>query len=158
VVSSTTDTDETARFVLSLRGRLDSRWTLVFRPHPAERKTLAERYPSLMSVEGVRVDTGGDVYESLRSAVAVIGVASTVLFEALAFGCRVFVRDSPLVDYYVADRFGPTIKGDSDLAQVAAQINARDLSHEHSTIAGSEMWAAGAVGRFQAWLKAVPPR
>jgi len=86
----------------------------------------------------------------------VIGIASTVLFEALAFGCRVFVRDSALVDYYVVDRFGPTIKGETDLAKVANQINAHDLSQQHLSVASSDMWATGAVERFQEWLETVP--
>jgi len=156
VVSSTADPDEMSLFVLSLREKLDSRWTVVFRPHPAERKVLSERYPRLMSVEGIRIDTGGDVYESLGTAAVVIGIASTVLFEALAFGCRVFVRDSALVDYYVVDRFGPTIKGETDLAKVANQINAHDLSQQHLSVASSDMWATGAVERFQEWLETVP--
>jgi len=153
VVSSTTDAEQTGRLVLSLRERLDSRWTVVFRPHPSERKVISERYAKLLAIEGVRVDTGGDVYDSLRTAAAVIGVASTVLFEALAFGCHVFVLDSPMAPYYVGDVFGKTLRSEADVAQISRRINAGELATEPSGVSSDEMWAPRAVERFQEWLR-----
>ncbi len=99
---------------------------------------------------------GGDVHDSLRAAAVVIGVASTVLYEAPAFGCRAFVRDSPLVHYYVGDRLGPTVKSESGLARVASENSAGVFSSVPAAELGTAIWAQGAVERFQTWAAGVP--
>jgi hypothetical protein len=152
IVSSAADPDEMADFVLRLRAELDSRWSIVFRPHPAELPSLRERYPRLVGASGVRIDDRSDVYESLAAASAVIGVASTVLFEALEFGCAVFVRASPFVDYYVGDLFGPPIDGPEGIARVASSLATGEFKLGGASVPTSEIWASGGVERFQAWL------
>ncbi len=152
VVSSSAEPDEMSDFMLRLRATLERRWSIVFRPHPAERASLHARYPRLLGVPGVRIDDRSDVYESLAAASAVIGVASTVLFEALEFGCRVFVRASPFVDYYVGDLFGPPIEGPEGIARVARSLESGEFKADGTSVARSEIWASGGVERFQVWL------
>jgi len=152
VVSSAAEPEEMSDFVLHLRAEFEARWSIAFRPHPAELASLRMRYPRLLGVPGVRIDDGSDLYESLSAASAVIGVASTVLFEALEFGCRVFVRESPFVDYYVGDLFGAPIEGPEGIARVARSLTAGESDAAGTAVARSEIWASGGVERFQAWL------
>ena len=153
VVSSTADPDEMSQFVHTLRRHLNPSWTVRFRPHPTERPIFAQRYPTMLSAQGIVLDDHADVYESLRTAAAVIGVASTVLFEAPAFGCRVYVRDSPMIDHYVGDRFGSPIATEADLVALARRINSREFVDDPLHVTGNELWMPGALTNFQSWLE-----
>jgi len=152
VVSSTADPDEMSDFVLRVRGALDGTWGVAFRPHPSERAGFEARYPRLADVPGVRVDSHADVYESLADVQAVVGVASTVLFEARAFGCRVFVRASPLLEHYVGDRFGDPLDGDEGIRRLAAELRSEGFAESPAQPATEAVWAPGALSRFDRWL------
>lgn len=159
VVSSMADPDEMSDFVVDLRAALPGNWTVVFRPHPAERATFSQRYPRLVGVEGVRVDERADAADALASSRGVVGVASTVLFEAVAFGCQVFVRDSPFLDYYVGDLFGEPIKGADGIERLVAELGSGEEMQDLNDLS-EEMWASGSVDRFEEWASAklAPPR
>src|SRR5690606_30011352 len=94
VVSSVADVESTTEFVLALVAGLPEGWGVKFRPHPSERADYRERYQQLAKAN-VAFDLEPDVYVSMAGARAVVGVASTVLFEAVAMGCDVYVRRSP---------------------------------------------------------------
>lgn len=151
LVSSVTDPEATTEFTLALRGGFPDNWVIRFRPHPSERATLRSRYPRLLTEPGITLDENSDVYESLGTARGVIGVASTVLFEALAMGCRVFVRESPFTDYYVGDLFGNTFDGTRDVERIVRTM-VEDLDHQDES-AYDSIWKPGAVENFRAWLQ-----
>jgi hypothetical protein len=100
VVSSMYEPEETARLTLQARDVLPDDWQVIFRPHPTERPAINERFPSLKGEPRIVIDEARDVFDTLARVRGVIGYASTVLYEALALGCEVFVRESPLADLY----------------------------------------------------------
>jgi len=123
VASSVLEPEEMARFTLSVRDALPADWRILFRPHPSERSSLHARYPLLVNAERVEFDRSLDVYESLASVRAVFGVASTVLYEALAFDCPVYVKQSRLSDLYIDDILGARVETAEDLARAVADIS-----------------------------------
>ncbi|MFD0789096.1 hypothetical protein ACFQ0P_01695 [Microbacterium insulae] len=149
VVSSRTAPDVTDAFVMGLRAELSAEWSIAFRPHPGERAETARRYPRLAADPGVTVDVAPDVYESLKKSAVVIGEASTVLFEARAFGCRVIPRDSPFADTVIGDRFGARVR---DAAEAAARVRlVADGAMEATT--DPAIWAPGAIDAFRGWVQ-----
>lgn len=123
VVSSVYDRDEVSRFTLQLRDFLPASWRVTLRPHPRERSTVAQLYPALANQPRVSFDLEPDVYESLGTVRGVIGLASTVLYEALALGCEVHIKDSPLADLYIEDDlFGERITDEASLQRAVTSI------------------------------------
>lgn len=155
VVSSTTDPDAMSGLVIELQEALPAGWAVRFRPHPAERATLPSLYPRLMSRDGLIIDDHADVAESLAGVRVVIGVASTVLYEAVAMGCQVFALDSPLAPYYVGDLFGPLVDGLRGVRRMAASIAANDGvdGHAHDGPDPSALWKPHAVDNFRRWAE-----
>ncbi|MGV8884417.1 MAG: hypothetical protein ACOH1T_02350 [Microbacteriaceae bacterium] len=123
VISGMFERDEMTRFTLRVRDALPEGWTVLLRPHPAERETVDALYPGLVGESGVKFDRTPDVYESITAAAGVFGLASTVLYEALPFGCPVFVIDSPLADL-TTDReiFGERVHDDASLGEAVSAI------------------------------------
>src|SRR5690606_11756330 len=102
----------------------------------------------LAEAEGVSVDLEPDVYESLKRSRVVLGEASTVLFEATAFGCHVIARDSAFADNVIGDAFGALV-ADAAEAVVRLQhlISVTDLPSSAAAI-----WAPAAVDSYRQWL------
>jgi hypothetical protein len=100
-ISSMYRREELAHFVLRARAVLPDAWTVLVRLHPSERGTELQYFENLCDVEGVDFDPELDVYSSLSNTRIVIGHSSTVLYEALAFGCAVIPISSPLKEDYV---------------------------------------------------------
>ncbi len=149
VVSSRTDPDVTDAFVVGLRAGLGAEWSIVFRPHPGERSETARRYPRLSADAGVIIDDAADVYETLKRTAIVVGEASTVLFEARAFGCRVIARDSPFADSVIGDAFGERV---SDVAHSVQRIEALGVDGAVDVATDPSIWAAKPVAAFREWL------
>ncbi|QEA29086.1 hypothetical protein FGL91_11270 [Microbacterium sp. CBA3102] len=145
IASSITDPDATTSLILALRKKLPG-WRLRFRPHPSERATLADRYPSLIDVVGVEIDPHDDLYESLADCRAVVGVASTVLFEAASFGCDVLVRRSPFTEYYVGELFGPAYDDARDVEAMAARLRAGN-----TPVDVESFWASHSLDLVRRW-------
>jgi hypothetical protein len=151
VVSSTNDPEGLSDLTIALADTLPLGWTVRFRPHPAERAALASTYPRLVSREGVVIDEHGDVAESLRAARGVVGVSSTVLYEAVAMGCRVFAIQSPMAPYYVGSLFGALIEGPGDVRRIARELAS---GAENGAAAGppaDEIWMPRAAENFGNW-------
>lgn len=145
IVSSRFDDERLIALTLRLRALLPPEWSIFFRPHPGERAEARTRYPALDEHPGIRFDDATDVNDSLRRARAVVGFSSTVLFEALAFGCHVEVIDSTLADEYVAEGlFGDRI-GD-DPRPAAARILA---SPAPQTDLVGRLWQPDAVANYR---------
>lgn len=154
IASSVSDPDAMSSFVLEVRDALPDDWTVVFRPHPSERSTQELRYPRLVGSHRIQFDTETDVYESMRASRAVIGVASTVLYEALAMGCHVFVRDSPYSDFYIDDVFGEPIRGADGVTHLAETLS-RDTP---PVLSGQELeafWMPNAVDNFAYYIESL---
>ncbi len=150
VVSSRTDPEATDAFVVGLRAAVDPTWSIVFRPHPGERSETAERYPRLSKDPGVVIDTTADVYETLAQSAVVVGEASTVLFEARAFGCHVIARDSAFADSVIGDAFGERV---TDVAGAARRI--AELGGDDGVVAGLDpsIWAPQSAAAFRSWVE-----
>lgn len=154
IASSVSDPDAMSSFVLEVRDALPDDWTVVFRPHPSERSTQERRYPRLVGAHRILFDTETDVYESMRRSRAVVGVASTVLYEALAMGCHVFVRDSPYSDFYIDDVFGEPIRGADGVTHLAETLS-RDTP---PVLSGQELeafWMPNAVDNFAHYIESL---
>lgn len=149
VVSSRTHPEQTDALVVELRGLLDDTWSVVFRPHPGERTETVRRYPRLSVEPGVTIDVEPDVYESLKRTTVVVGEASTVLFEARAFGCQVIPRDSPFAAGVIGDAFGERAQ---DARQIAERIRSGAERPDAQTPVDDGIWAPHSVPSFRTWL------
>ncbi|MBN2177349.1 MAG: hypothetical protein JW722_06790 [Demequinaceae bacterium] len=147
VVSSVTDPDEMTDFTLALRQALPDSWRVAFRPHPSERADVGERYSRLMGASGVFLDHRSDVFESLREVRAVVGVQSTVLFEALAFGCRTFVKESAFSEVVGHPAFGEPVSGPESI-RLLVEILEDEKASELPSGEVAEIWKPGAVETF----------
>lgn len=151
VASSVGEPERTSDFVLALADALPASWSVRFRPHPSERATQSERYPRLLASRRVRLDERTDVYESLAASRIVIGVASTVLFEAAGMGCRVFVRETPYVPYIVGDLFGAPLASADGIARVVTAAKA-DGFDDTAVPDREAIWAPDALENFRRWV------
>lgn len=154
VASSVSAVDEACDFVLALRDALPKTWLVKFRPHPSERATHEERYQRLGGAAGIEFDVEPDAYKSLSKVRAVVGVASTVLYEAAALGCAVYVRDSPFRDYYVGNIFGPAhtgVEGAHEIAEGVAGGNAV----RNPLVPPDKLWAPNPMENYERWLSGV---
>jgi hypothetical protein len=154
VVSNAYQEDVTTRLVMEIRNDLPADWRVLFRPHPVERALVAQRYPRLIEASGVEIDTALDVNASLGNARAVFGYFSTVLYEALAFGCDVFVFDSPMADL-CADReiFGERVTDRDSVRAAIGRIldpDARETGDRARLL--ESIWKPHAVDNFRAFV------
>lgn len=149
VVSSRVAPEQTDAFVVGLHEAVGDEWSIVFRPHPGERDETSRRYPRLSSTAGIAVDVAPDVFESLKRAAVVVGEASTVLFEARAFGCTVIARDSSFAGNVIGDAFGPRAR---DVAAVKARL--AEVSSDGEVVADPDrsIWSPNPIGVYRKWL------
>jgi len=160
VVSSVYDVDKMVKFTLDLRDSLPTGWRVLFRPHPSERASATSIYKGLVGQPHVAFDQTADVNESLALVRGVVGVASTVLYEALAFECKVFVIDSPLADLYAADSaFGTRIANREDISRVASQLAREEIVPAASAMEAQShldsVWKPNAVENFHRFVERV---
>ncbi|GET20359.1 hypothetical protein [Prolixibacter denitrificans] len=80
-------------------------WSVVFKLHPSE-IAKAQDYRSYFIGMNITVEYKSDLYEELRKASAVVGVYSTSLFEALAFGLQPVVLSKLYGAGYMGDLIG----------------------------------------------------
>lgn len=151
VISSVYDRDNLTDLTLELRRLLPPDWTVAFRPHPSERLALTELYPRLVGAAGVTVDLEPDANASLARSRAVFGLASTMLFEALAFDCQVFVQDNGLADLYAPEAvLGTRLRTTDD---VAAAVDATLAGRGPAAAAGARLWQPDARAAFAAFVR-----
>jgi len=77
-----------------------SRSKIIYKLHPNERSGWKEKYTCLLEA-GVEVIDGDNpsLYHLLAESRKVVGVYSTAVFEALRFGCAVYIADLPGWEY-----------------------------------------------------------
>ncbi|WEK62690.1 MAG: hypothetical protein P0Y60_08190 [Candidatus Microbacterium colombiense] len=153
VVSSRADPGETDSFVQDLRSAVGSEWTISFRPHPAERDAVVERYPLISAHPAIEIDASPDVYDSLAKTRVVIGVASTVLFEAAAFGCDVIARDNTFAASIIGDAFGARVNSAVQAAERLAALNADGVARR---VPDPYLWSPAATENYRRWLASRP--
>lgn len=124
LVSSNYRPEELIRVATWLRRALPEDWTIVLRPHPAERPIAKERYAAALDIAGIRLDRVADAAAALARSRAVVGFASTVLFEALAFDVHVAVIESGLAAHYAPkDVFSTRIDDEATAAEFTRLID-----------------------------------
>lgn len=154
VVSSVFQRDELATRTLKLRELLPEGWIVRLRPHPSERDRIETLYPALVDRRGIEFDANSDVVSSLTTAKAVFGFSSTVLYEALAFDCQVFVIDSPLADYSSdVATFGERIRDTDSLSRAVDRV--KDGRHRMADPELDRMWKPNALENFRAFVDGV---
>lgn len=136
--------------VLALRDALPDPWRIVVRPHPVERSTIRAALPRLAGADRVDFDDVADPTRSLLASRAVVGFSSTMLFEALAYGCHVAVVESPLAEHYADDAVFPLRigAGGADVSAAAAAVLSPPAPTE--THFADRVWQPEAVSHFLA--------
>jgi hypothetical protein len=105
-------------------------------------------YPALVNQPRVDFDLESDAYKSLGTVRGVIGLASTVLYEALALGCEVHIKDSPLADLYIEDDlFGERITDEASLHRAVTSIvgNADRAVAPYSAEVRETVWKSDSI-------------
>lgn len=150
-VSSNFEHELVDRTLGALRDALPRDWRIALRPHPVERATAAMRHAGILARDGIDLDLSADGGAALGSSRAVIGFSSTMLFEALAYGCHVAVVDSALAEHYAAaDIFPVRIRGDLSDVRAATSAFVVEPTSVERHIAES-VWQPGAVPAFRAF-------
>jgi len=148
VVGGGHEPEETAQATLAARAALPADWQVLFRPHPFERPTVRERYRAIVGVPGIGIDLEPDVLTTLSRARAVLGTASTVLYEAVGLGCEVIVRRSERLSTLFVDVSAlpePVADGPELAARIAALGEGEPVIDEALLHA---LWAPGPRARF----------
>ncbi|BDZ53752.1 hypothetical protein GCM10025870_08250 [Agromyces marinus] len=152
VASSVYEREQLTEIVRRLRDALPEGWNVLFRPHPSELATVADLYSELLAEDRVILDRDRDVYASLGRVRAVVGFASTVLYEALAFGCQVAAIDSPLADLYIEDRlFGERIGDGGSVVRAAERFAGADRAVPAGGTPLEDIWKPGAAENLVAF-------
>ena len=132
-----------------LRQIVDPEWSIVFRAHPGELAVVEDRYPWIAANANVEIDRNPDVYDSLAGCRAVVGVASTVLFEAAAFGCEVIARENEFSASIIGAAFGPRVL---TVEQAAERIRALDADGIVAGTPDPDLWTPEPAAAYRRWL------
>jgi hypothetical protein len=122
-----------------LAGIVPSPLRVVFRPHPLERA----RFVSTAD-PGVVIDEEIDLYGSLASAQAVLGEASTALFEAVGLVPRILVWDTDKSRFYLGDHPFERFTDPGEVKDLLANKDTGQLSSDST----DTVWADDWRGRF----------
>jgi hypothetical protein len=136
------------RALIALRDALPTEWTVALRPHPVERATAGAVHATALAEERIELDLSPDAGAALASSRAVVGFSSTMLFEALAYGCHVAVLESALAAHYAEESVFPLRIADDlgDVGRAAAAFTGAPSAFEERL--ADAVWAPGAVPRF----------
>ena len=117
-----------------------------FRPHPWERDRVAGLKDPQFSV-----DIESDLYRSLASAAAVVGEASTALYESAGLVTHVIVWDTPKSRFYLGAHPFFRLTAAADLPGILA-------TPEPTTALPNDLWAPDWRGRFLSFVDGVLTR
>lgn len=146
IVSQADVTDRLVALAHDLRRR-DPGLEITFRLHPAE-AGFQERYRSLEGLPGVAISKSGDIYDLIDGSDWIVGVSSTVLFEAVGLRRPVFVYDTPQARLYIPETFGTWFRDAADLLGRLA------LPAEGAGIGTESVWATGWRDNYRRFLEA----
>ena len=135
---------ELGRWAIDVARQLPD-WTIRYKLHPGETLGWRERYPWLADAPFEVVDTPSNIYDEFTRADLVVGVYSTAVFEALAFGLPLLIADVPGADTVqpLIDEGGATLCRDA--AELAREIRA---SHVAPTTVLDRLWKPDAARNF----------
>lgn len=145
VISSEYETGKLIEAVTLLRQHLPDEWELVLRPHPAERADAEVLFEQALS-HGAVLDPMVDLNASLSASRAVVGMTSTVLFEALPFNINVGVIETDLAKYYANAATFPNRLDDEASYSAFAKTIQRPPVTQQSEI--DDMWHPNPVSTF----------
>lgn len=145
IVSSMLETSKLIYFAELLRSELPPSWEVAIRPHPRERSSAEELFASALA-RGVVLDDASEVSTSLARSRAVVGMVSTVLYEALPFGVHIAVIDTKLSTHY-SDKslFDTEISDDASTRDFAVRIQSPQAP---SSVSSDHVWKPNAVRNF----------
>lgn len=147
VISSMYEREKLTSTCVALRALLPSFWRIVLRPHPSERPVAELVYADALA-SGIELDDEPDVTRSLARARGVIGIASTVLFEALPFDCRIGVVETALGEHYADSSIFPSrIDSEASLARYVGELTEAQQPH---LVASDAVWHPDPVRTFLA--------
>lgn len=114
---------ELSKFAVSL-ATLKPGWHIDYKLHGGEQRTWQQKYTWLSSDKNITVidNNAVDLYELISQATYVVGVSSTAVYEALAFGKRVFLVNLPSIEYMDELKGLDGIKWVSQPEEVAAAL------------------------------------
>jgi hypothetical protein len=138
VLGDGVDTEATVDFARRLAQALPARLKVTFRPHPLERSRAL-----MQAAVVVELDLARDLYASLSSAVAVVGEASTALFEAIGLADRVFAWDTPKSRLYLGSHPFEVVSTPEDVTQAMRRGPGEALE-----LQVDDVWAPDWRGRF----------
>ena len=99
IVSSVYERQKLIAAAKLLRKLLPTTWSVLLRPHPSERSDAETLFAEAIA-DGVSIDQEIDVNASIGSSRAVVGMVSTVLFEALPMHVHIGVIETGLAEFY----------------------------------------------------------
>lgn len=147
VVSSEYETQRLIDAAIILRRSLPASWKVAVRPHPAERPAAVKLFERALE-HGVELDPILDLNASLLASRAVVGMTSTVLFEALAFGVTVGVVETDLAKHYAsADAFPNRLHEEESFIAFVEKLENPPVSRQ---IGVDDIWQPEAVAAFLA--------
>lgn len=121
---------------------------VVLRPHPLERTLVEMTYGR--SIGKVLIDGNADLYQSFRSAHAVISEVSTGLFEAVGVVDRLFIWDTPKARFGYPNHPFQTF---TSVEVLLNQLNQFDSGRLPSS-ASTAIWAPDWRDNYLAFLRA----
>jgi hypothetical protein len=127
---------ETPRYIelaRELRHKLDSRFNVVFRPHPLERESVLLKYPE-GRIENVVIDQNVDIYHSFTNSFAVVSELSTGLFEAIGLVQNIFVWDTYKARFCFPEHPFSRFASVEDLVERISNMNQHDGSSDDQGI------------------------
>jgi hypothetical protein len=99
-ISQGTIGEKMSRFALELKARKDFSLDIIYKLHPGEYARWKKEYPWLVDSNITVLDDDAiPLYKLLAQSKVLVGVYSTVVYEALGFGLRTFLLDLPGIDY-----------------------------------------------------------
>lgn len=145
VVSSVYERERLVAAAVLLRRLLPDDWEIAIRPHPTER-TDAEALFADALVHGVSIDRERDVNASVASSKAVVGLVSTVLFEALPLGVHIGVIESALASFYAdAAVFPRRLDDEASFIRLAQSLTSGEIPNADAARA---IWQPESVATF----------
>jgi hypothetical protein len=147
VLGDGVDTEHYLRFCKNLSTCLRGRFSVIFRPHPIERRKFSSDLID-SEFENVLIDKNIDMYQSFMDSKFVISEASTGLFEALGIVENIFVWTTPKSKFYFPDH---PFREFNTVPEVASLILSN--SFQEKTPSGVEkIWASNWLNNYMNFI------
>jgi len=146
LVSSVYERERLLASARSLRSALPPDWQIALRPHPSERANAAEFFADALAA-GVVLDEASEVSTSIAASRAVVGMISTVLYEALPLGVHLGVIETELASQYSDNTLFPLRMNETSGFDEFVSLLTRDEAPDPATT--EFVWTPNAVENFK---------